>query len=142
LLFNGASSFIGQPICIPTQGFGLVHGLICALENGRYRLFLLAKKRTTDAAAALVVVSVQVHTLMDRIQDFVGDGAQSYCGFLVLGAQVIEHHDEFVTTPSCSGVFRPDRCMQPSSNFLQQLVSHFVAQRVIELLETVQVQEQ
>ena len=55
---------------------------------------------------------------------------------------VFSEYDELVTTEPCNRVGVPDRLSEPAGHYLEHLIAGNVAERVIDVLEPVEVHEQ
>jgi hypothetical protein len=83
-----------------------------------------------------------------RVRDAVPPGAkrahQAFGDQVGVGdrGQPLQHHDELVPADPRHGVPRADDRPQPPSHFHEHAVTHRVAQRVVDLLEAVAVEEQ
>ena len=91
-------------------------------------------------APIVTVVSplgAELEGLLERVEQAFGDqrGAR-------VGREVADEHDELVAAEAAERVDLPHHAMQPRGDRLQQLVADRVAERVVDRLEVVEVDEQ
>ena len=58
------------------------------------------------------------------------------------GAQIDEHHDEFVAAKAGDGVAFANAGGEPLCHMLKKQIANVVAQRVVERLEVIEIKEQ
>jgi hypothetical protein len=61
---------------------------------------------------------------------------------MVLLTSIDQNHDELVATETRHGITRTNTCQQASSDFDDHLVTHIVAETVVDVLEAIQVDKQ
>ena len=83
----------------------------------------------------MAVVDIQ------RLAEGVDDPASNLFGFGD-GVEILEHDSEFVATQSRDGVLRPDRALKPGSSSAQDAIAGGMAERIVDVLEAVEVEEQ
>jgi hypothetical protein len=76
------------------------------------------------------------------MQYFFGDGLRLGCGYLGNLAQLFQHHHELISTEPRNRVGLTNASGEAASHFLKQQVAGFMAKRVVQRLEVVEVGEQ
>ena len=64
------------------------------------------------------------------------------CSLDYLRTQSLQHDHKFISSQPGNRVFLSHTGLQASGNFSQELITHLVAQRVIECFEMIQIQKQ
>jgi len=126
---------------IAPRGLGLVHRLVGLLEHLAHAVVRAIERCHADARRGVVLVPVQVKRFAQRCQHLVGQRAGSGGGRRCILAQVFEQHHEFIAAQPRHRVGELDAASQALGDLLQQQVALVVAQRVVEHLELVHVDE-
>ena len=116
---------------------GAIH---CDVRILQQRLGIASVRRIgtdADARRGTILPSGENHRLGQRFQNLAGHRAG-----LVLGAQPFCQHREFIAAEARDHVDFPDTGDQPFRHYAQYLVARVVAQTVVDVLETVEVEKQ
>ena len=116
---------------------GAVHRGICGLEQGRRVLAVVRKHGDPDARAEATLLSVQHDRLGQRLQQ-----APSELVHVDLVGDLLGEHDELVAPEARHGIRIADRLREAARQRLQDFVAGGVAERVIDVLEPVEIHEQ
>ncbi len=114
-----------------------VHRGICGLEQRRRVLAVIRKHRDPDARAQPALLSVKHDRLGQRLQQ-----APSELVNVDLVGDFLGEHDELVAAQARHGIGVADRFREPARERLQDFVAGGVAERVIDVLEPVEIHEQ
>ena len=120
-----------------TIRFGLVHGGICSSYDGIVGISTIREHRDTDAGT-----NRDGRTPNHKRYS---QGGDDFCGhtFGIAGVGDATKEDtELVATYASDGVLLPNRHEQPLCDRAKELVSDFVAMRIVDELELVEVHKQ
>ena len=126
---------------VSPQGFGAVHGAVGFFQHIAHRLGHTQKHHRADAQRGLKAVALQVKVLLHRQQNLLRHAVGLAHRVRLWLAQGVEQHHKLVAAKSGHTVALAHTQQQPLADLLQQQVAHIVAQGVVDLLETVNVQE-
>ncbi len=127
---------------VASRIFGLVHRDIGLFEQIVQALPGAQELDDANAGRAAAAVPAKGVRLPQGLEYFVGAVLGLRRGLPRLAAQGLHQHHELVTPQAGHTVAFARTCLEARGNLLQQQVAHFETQRVIELFEVVQVQQQ
>jgi len=90
----------------------------------------------------VVLVLAEIVRPVENGEDLFADDPALACRILLPRPEVLEHDDELVATQTGDGIALANTVAQPPGNLLQEEIPLFVAERVVERLEVVEVDEQ
>src|SRR5204863_244168 len=117
--------------------FGDVHGNVGAAQRRARVVTVYRIHRDADRRAGLDSVIADREGTFER-REYLSRGRDHVVGMLGVGAD----DRELVTAESRDGVGRPQHALQPRSDFLQQRVATVVPERVVDVLEPIEVEQQ
>ena len=117
--------------------FRAVHRDIGVLHQGLFVVPLRRIRADADARRHAAFLPLNRHRLDER-----GEDLARYGGDLFRLGHFLDQHHELVPAQARHHVARAHRLGEPRPHFLQQLVAGVVAERVVDVLEAVQVDEQ
>ncbi len=122
---------------VPPAFLGVVHGGVRILHQFAAVLGIVGENTDTDAAGGVERVPGDSQRLGERPDDLARN-----LGRVVGLAQTLEGDDELVATQPRQGVALAYAGGHLAGDFLEQQVAYVVAERVVDVLEAVQVDEQ
>jgi hypothetical protein len=129
--------FVEEAVGVSAAFLGVVHGGVGVfhqhLDAGA--VFRVEGDADRERCAQLLVVDFEGRFELD--EDFFGH-PRGVVGAVHAG----EHDQEFIAALAADRVGVADTAREPQRNALQQLVAHQVAERVVDCLEAVQIEEQ
>lgn len=99
-------------------------------------------QRHAYAGCYLQALAIQRHRLGQQFAQGIGQPADFLFDQLAAAFQAAEQYHELIATQARHGVFQAHTGFQPRCDDLQHRVAHRVAQRVVDVLEVVEVEEQ
>ncbi|MNS72154.1 hypothetical protein D3C72_1055550 [compost metagenome] len=134
---------IEEPLGIAPGRFGLVHGHVRALEQFFSTVHIVvAKHRHANAGRAVVGNTVEAEGLVETADQVFHHATHMVLGLLAHTAQVLHQHHKLVTAKARHHVTAANTGDQALAYFAQQAIPLLVAQRVIQILEIIQIDEQ
>ena len=122
---------------VTALGLGLVHGRVGVLDQGGDVEAVLGVEADADAGADEELVVVELERCAEAFEQFLRD----LFGVLRL-VQAGQQDDEFVAAETGHGVDIAQLQFQACGDGLEQLVADRVAEAVVDLLETVEIEKQ
>ena len=128
---------------VAARRLGLVHRQVCAFEQFVDVADLLVEQGNADARGGMVLVVIEFKRRRERRQDFFRDRLGLAGDVFRFAAETFQQDDELVAAVAGHRVASA-RHARPEAqrNLLQQHVALVVAERVVEALEAVEVDEQ
>ena len=123
-------------VIIAAIALGVVHGRIGMAHQGVDIAAIVRIQADADRRRDVQHVAVERKGGRQRLDDLLGH-ARRFVGV----ADARHQHDEFIAAQARHRVAGAHRAAQPGSHFLEQHVARHVAQRIVDGLETVQVDE-
>ena len=125
------------PVAAAPFGLGGIERHVRACQQGLRVHPVVRRDCDADAGADQEMLAVQVEGRVQR-----GDEPAGQRRRLFGPEQAPLDHRELVAPEPGDGIELPDQCAQPHADRLQQGVANRVAERVVDLLEAVQIQAQ
>jgi len=126
---------IKQVIAVLACLLGLIHGLVSMAQQGIGVAPILREQGDAQAGRKLQRVLPHLDRCGGRLQQARKDG---FAFMATVDGR--EHGYEFVAAEAGEGVSLPERVAQPLGDAYQQLVAGFVAVRIVDFLESVDIQ--
>jgi hypothetical protein len=95
-----------------------------------------------DTGRYLQPVAFEYHGLREKGAKFFGNLANMACHFRALAGQAGEQNNKFIASQAGHGVLLADAGLEASSDHFQDRVTDRVAERVVDVLEVVEVEKQ
>src|SRR5688572_1948708 len=103
---------------------------------------MIAEHGDADVPGAVMLVTGKKAGLGECGKDLLAHDLRLGGGFLGTSAQIFQYHDKLVAPQAGYGVVRAYTGKKPPGDLLQQQVADIVAQRVVDGLEVVQIDEE
>ena len=133
---------VKKPHRIAPRSLGLVHRQVGVLEQLLNTACLLAKERNAHAQRGVVAERVQRIGHVQRGHYMVGHQRGFSSGLVDVGAEAFQEHHKFVSAKTRHRIGFTHTGPQAVCHLLQKVVAGVVPQRVIKVLEVVQIDEQ
>ena len=99
---------------------------------------MLGRQGDADAGADIDLVAVYVEWLRDNLDDTIGKRAR---GFALVGLVRLNDGELVAAEPASTSVSRKS-CLEPRRDLPQQGIAGGMAERIVDVLEPVEVQQQ
>jgi len=121
---------------------GAVKGDIGALEQIGRTVAVVRHQCDADARRHLQPVAFEHHGFGQQHAQLFSDLAHVARHCRAFACQAGEQHDELVTAQACHGVFLAGAGFEPCGDHLQYRIANRMAERVVDVLEVVEVEKQ
>jgi len=120
----------------------LIHGNVRLLQNFVGAVLGISKYRDPNAGTAAAFTPIQQVRFVQSSENFLGDCLGLGCCLLGKFAEILEQHHKLISAQARDRVGFSDVSENPPRNFLQQQVTDVMAERVVQGLEIVEIDEQ
>jgi hypothetical protein len=135
---GGAVQFLGEELVVcPAERLGVIHrgvGIAQQSVRGGAVVREQADPDRRDRVELDAVQGVGCGQLVQKVGGHVGSVARA--------RNTLEHHHELVPAQACDGVGLAHGREQALTDLNQQVVAHLVAEGIVDVLETVEIEEQ